>query len=170
MIRSVTKTGIRNFFSALLVGFVAFFGIVSSAMAATDTDNLNINANVNAVGRIVSAGDVDFGNYDPTDTSPNNANGSVAVRATKGIDYKLYISETGLGVRQMDDAGSELLDFELYTNAGRTIRWEEDSASAPSYTSTSNALSTKNIYGQVPALQNVAVGIYFAQLIVTMEF
>jgi spore coat protein U-like protein len=170
MIRRLTKIGERAFFSALLVGFVASFGIVSPAMAGSDQANLNINANVNAVGRIISVGDVDFGNYDPTDPAPNNANGSVAVRATKGITYKLYMSETGPGLRQMDDAGSELLNFELYTDSARTIRWEEDSASAPTYASSGNTLSTKNIYGQIPQLQNVATGIYYAQLVVTMEF
>lgn len=169
--RHPVKINRKDILSFFLLGFVAIFVLNSAEVGAgTDSSPLNIQANVAQVGRIVNVVDIDFGDYDPTDPVANNSAGSVSVRATKGITYKIYISETSFGVRQMDDGGTETLDFELYTNSARTIRWQEDSASAPTYVSGGNAVSTKTIYGKAMQLQDVPAGVFTAALTITMEF
>jgi spore coat protein U-like protein len=162
----------KGIFLALVVGFVGLFALNGTAMAqGTDTANLNINATVNAVGRIISVGDINFGAYDPTDTNPLDANGSVQYRVAKGVDYWVYISETSPGVREM--AGASLPDtlaFDLYTDAPGGTRWGETQATGISGTSVSNASVTSTIYGRVAALQNVGVDTYSETLVITLEF
>ena len=165
-----SKTMSKHIFLALLVGVVALFAISGTAMAATDTGPLNINASVNAVGRITSVGDIAFGVYDPTDPTPLDANGSVDYRVAKGVDYWVYISETSAGLREMAGSGADTLTFLLYKDSVGGTDWGINSGTGISGTSTGNATVTSTIFGRIPALQDVAVDTYSETLTITLEF
>jgi spore coat protein U-like protein len=146
------------------------FAVVAMAgvsMAATQTSNLQVTATVTNSCRIDSVGNVAFGSYDPTDPVDNTAgSGNVVTRCTKNTAYRIYIT----GTRTMA-FGAESLNFELYTDAGRTIVFPATFASASPSTSSSNAPVTTNIYGKIPALQDVAAGgPYSATLSATVEY
>ena len=145
-------------------------GRAAGALAADATSPLSVQARVDEVGKIVSLEEINFGDYDPTSPTPTNASGAFSVRTTKGTTYKIYIGESGAGVRQLSDGGGSALDFELYTDPERTVRWAENPASAPSYTNNSSAVTVKTVYAKIPALLDVSAGLYTADLIVTMEF
>ena len=166
------KMGRWDIFAALLVGLVGLSTASTTKMAeGTDaTSPLSVQARVDEVGKIVSLEEIDFGNYDPTSPISTNASGALSVRTTKGTTYKIYIGESGAGVRQLSDGGGSALDFELYTDPERTVRWSENPASAQSYTNNSNAVTVKTVYAKIPALLDVSAGLYTADLIVTMEF
>lgn len=155
----------KSIFLALAIGFVSFFALASGAMAAQDTGTLNVNANVQSVARITSITDINFGNYDPTSLTDLDADGDVSVRATKGLAYNIYIGSD----RVMTD-GTDNLNYELYVDAGRTTAWGSTLATAENYTSAGNAISTKNIHGRVPALQDVQAGAYSDTVLITLEF
>jgi spore coat protein U-like protein len=160
----------KNIFLGLVVGLVALFAISGTATAATDTANLQINASVNAVGRITAVGDINFGTYDPTDPAPLDQNGSVSYRVAKGVDYWVYISETSAGVREMSGSGVDVLDFDLYKDSVGGTEWGIDAATGISGTSAGNGTVTNTIFGRVPALQDVAVDAYAETLVITLEF
>lgn len=151
------------------IGLIALaFILVSaaSAMAATDTGTLNVSASVLGTARITSVGAMSFSNYDPTEpTTPNDADGSVAVRATKGLAYTIYVGAT----RTMSN-GTDTLNYELYSDAGRSSVWGSTLAAGAAYTSAGNAISTKTIYGRIPVLQDVPAGAYSGTVTVTLEF
>lgn len=152
----------------VLFTMLAVVAMAGTAMAATATSNLQVTANVTNGCRIDSVTNVDFGNYGPTDPVDNTAgSGSIVSRCTKGTTYWVYIT----GTRQMA-LGAEKLNFQLYTNTARTIAFPATKLEAGAGTvSGSNALVTTNIYGRIPALQDVAAGgPYTATLTATVEY
>lgn len=166
------KTGRWDIFAVLLIGLVALFATSTAELAeGRDTSTLlNVRVRVDEVGKIVSLEEINFGDYDPTNPTPTNASGALSVQTTKGTTYKIYIGESGGGVRQLSDSGGSALEFELYADPEGTIRWAEDPALAPSFTNSSNAVTVKTIYAKIPALRDVSAGLYTAALTVTMEF
>jgi spore coat protein U-like protein len=136
-----------------------------SAMAQTDTDTLTVTATVLDAALITSVGDIAFGNYDPTDSVPTDADGSVTIRATDGLLYTVYI-----GADRSMTFGAYNLDYELYSDAARSSVWGSTFATGESYTSTSNAEMTYDIYGRVAALQDVGAGAYSDTVTITVEW
>jgi len=57
-------------------------------------------------------------------------------------------------------SGPNNLNYNLYSDAARTVTWATDFASAAPQVSPNNAAQTRNIYGRIPALQDAAVGLY----------
>jgi spore coat protein U-like protein len=136
-----------------------------TAWAATDTDTLTVTANVISSAQITGVGNIDFGDYDPSDATPLDADGSVSVRATVGLNYQIYISAD----RSMT-GGSDTLNYELYSDAGRTTVWGSELAGAEDYTSTGNTEVTYSIYGRVPALQDVGPNAYSDTVQITLNW
>ena len=136
-----------------------------TAWAATDTDTLNVTATVLSSAQITAVGDIAFGNYDPSDATPLDAAGSVSVRATTGLGYAIYI-----GSDRSMTFGAYTLNYELYSDAGRTSAWGSDLAGAETYTSTGNAEETYSIYGRVAALQDVGPNSYSDTVTITLEW
>lgn len=153
--------------SILTMVVVGGFGLVASAAAqTTDTATLNVSATVVDKARITSVTDIAFGNYDPTASTPTDADGSVTVRATKDLAYEIYIT----GTREMSDGSGQTLDYELYSDSGRTTVWGASSGTGENFTSTSNAETTYTIYGRVSALQDVSAASFSDSVTVTVEY
>ncbi len=133
-------------------------------MAATDTSSLNVLANCIDVCRISSTTDVDFGTYDPTDpVADTDGQGSVTFRCTKGSSYGVYIVRTNVM------SGPDTLNYELYSDAPRTVVFPSASVGTPD-TSAGIAPMTRQIYGTIPALQDAAAGAYSESVTATVEY
>lgn len=145
---------------AILAGFV----ICGTAMAATATNNLQVTAAVTATCNINSVTDVSFGNYDVTNATPTDANGDITLQCTTGTSYKTYIT----GTQTMTD-GTDNLNFDLYSDAGRTTTFPVDNSGSATV-ATDNSPVTTNVYGRIPAQQNVGVGSYTQTLTATVEY
>jgi len=146
----------------MIVALVAMSGV---AMAASATGSLNVTAAVTASCRVTGTTAINFGNYDPTDTSNKDGGGDFTFRCTKGTDYKLYIA----GTRKMTD-GSNDLNFEIYSDALRTAVYPSALGGAIGGTSASNAAISQNLYGRIPAEQDVPANTYSQSLTVTVEY
>jgi spore coat protein U-like protein len=144
---------------------VVLFMAIGGAMAQTDTDTLTVTATVVDAALITAVGDISFGNYDPTDSTPTDADGSVTIRATTGMGYTVYIGSD----RSMTD-GTDTLNYELYSDAARSSVWGSTLATGEPYTSTSNAETTYSIYGRIAALQDVQAGGYSDTVTITVEW
>lgn len=151
--------------AAGVIYLVSTLAPIQAALAGTDSGTLNVNANVQALARITSVSNINFGDYDPTSSTHLDTTGSVSVRATKGLVYNIYFGND----RSMTD-GTDTLSYEFFVNAARTVVWGDSLATSETYTSSSNAVSSKQIYARVPALQDVQAGAYADTVIVTLEF
>jgi len=137
----------------------------ASAMAGTDEGDLDVMATVTSACRVTSTGDVDFGNYDPTDPADNIAGqGFGRFRCTKDTDYGTYIVRTNT----MTD-GTDNLTYELYSDAGRSSVYPSAGGSTPS-TAANNGTITADIYGKITAQQDVEAGAYSETVTFTVEY
>jgi spore coat protein U-like protein len=157
--------------AAAVVAGVAAYTQRADAAFATPV-NVAISANV-AANCVLTAGSVAFGAYDPlvaNDTTPLDQTGTFTVRCVKGVTANVGLDD-GLNTgRQMSDGGSELLDYELYQDAGRTTVWGETGGARYSYTAANRSAATLTIYGRIPAGQDVAAGSYTDTVVASAEF
>ena len=129
----------------------------------------------------VSTTSVNFGNYDVFLATPLDSTGTVTVWCDENLNQDLIIgigpsgNSGGFQPRKMrPSSGSDLLDYNLYTNSFRTAVWGNGTAG----TSTVNAGKIKKndpptsvtIFGRVPPGQNVSVGTYSDTLVVTITW
>lgn len=126
-----------------------------------------------------------FGAYDPTLASPTDITSSMTVTCTRAIldpwsvSYTISLSTGGSGsysVRRMN-AGTPLLNYNVYTNASRSQVWGDGTGSTGIVGATMNFnffqfsnSATHTAYGRIPAGQNAASGNYSDNLVVTLTF
>lgn len=157
---------------AAVVAAVASYSQQRTEAAFSAPVNVAVSADV-ARNCVLTAGSVLFGTYDPlvaNDVAPLNQTGTFTVRCVRGVTAQIGLDDGVVGGRQMSDGGSELLDYELYKDAGRTSVWDETGAGRYSYTATSRAAETLTIYGQIPGGQDVAEGSYSDTVVAIAEF
>lgn len=149
----------------IVIGLVLILSAVSAMAQTTDTSALSATATVMGSCRLTSVTNLDFGTYDPTNTvNDDDGVGDFTFRCTRGTNYDLYIS----GARTMTD-GTDTLNYDLYQDLGRTTVWASASPGTTG-TSANNAPNTTDIYGRIPALQDVQAGAYSGTVTVTVEY
>lgn len=155
----------KLFLTVITMMAILMFSI--GAMAATSTATFNVTATAASNCRITGTTNVAFGDYDPTNATPADAMGNMTFRCTKGTTYWLYIT----GTRSMSSTpAGETLNFELYTDAARTASFPLVKTGAGT-SSANNAAQIQNIYGRIPAEQDVTAGRTFLQtLTATVEY
>lgn len=150
-------------------------GAASNAFAATGsaTANITVTAAINT-NCLINAGAVGFGTYDPlvANASSNlDQSGTFTVACTKGTVATIGLSNGSnfaSGKRYLA-SGSNLLQYELYSDTGRTTVW--NGTNTVSYTSTGKATATQTIYGRIPGGQDANTGTNYTDTIVaTVNF
>src|SRR4051794_31765298 len=118
-----------------LAGAIALaLGVASSVDAATATSSLSVTASVSSNCTITTS-PVAFGAYDPVVTNltaPLNGTGSVSVTCTSGATTTVTLgqganADTGstaaAPARRLKDAGTDYLNYALFSDTGRTTTW-----------------------------------------------
>ena len=160
---------------ALLVTTSAF------AQAGTATANLTVQMTITAACTI-NAATLDFGSNAGTILVASNVDASttVSVTCTNGSPYSIGM-DNGLNVsgsqRRMK-SGSNFINYNLYTDAGRTNAWTTASSSTTCATTNSCALGTGNgsaqsvsIYGRVPSIGTAPpTGAYTDTVLMTITY
>ncbi len=127
-----------------------------------------------------SASGVAFGTYDPFSATPTNSSGSVTVDCTLSIalsgsfDIALSTGSSGTyNARTMTNGGANL-SYNLYTSAAQTQVWGDGTGSSATVNQTFSALltvsKTVQVYGEIPAGQNVPAGVYADTIMVTVTY
>ncbi len=151
--------------SILFITALSLIVFAAGAMAATDTNQLDVQANVNNLCNIQSVTDVDFVDYDPTSGTPDDdGTGNVTFACTKNTSYDLYIT----GARTITD-GSDTISYELYTDVGRSSLFPSAIPGVQGPALDNNPIS-QDIFGRIPAGQDVQAGLYVGQVTITVEY
>ena len=109
---------------------------------------------------------VAFGVYDTLNAVDNVAGaGNFTFACGVGTVYQLHIA----GVRQMNDGLGNLLNYELYTDAGRTSVWPSSAPSTETGT-TGGVPITRDVFGRIFAAQDVPIGAYLSTVTVTVTY
>lgn len=120
----------------------------------------------------VSAVGLAFGTYDLTASTPLDVNGSVEFRCNEPSAVKIEFSPGGSGTfwpRRMRNAGATL-DYNIYTNAGRTQVWGDGTGGTTTRNLGAGRGEPVAVFGRIPPLQNVPAGAYGDTLVVTFNF
>jgi len=131
----------------------------------------------------VSTTSVNFGNYDVFLATPLDSTGTTTVWCDENLKSNMIIdigpsgNSGGFQPRKMRrSSGSDLLDYNLYTNSSRTTVWGNGTAGTSTVNVGGGRLkkneppTSLTIFGRVPPGQNVSVGTYSDTLVVTITW
>jgi spore coat protein U domain-containing protein, fimbrial subunit CupE1/2/3/6 len=172
----VMKTGLGRLVAgasvaALLAG-IAVYSQSSVEAATTVPSSFTVSATVSA-NCTISAGALAFGAYDPVTANAStdlDQTSTITVACTKGSTGVVSLdngSNFSGGARRMK-AGANFLNYEMYSDSGRTTVW--NSSSTQSYTAASKAATGLTVYGRVAAGQDVPVGSYSDTVVASITF
>ena len=168
-------TGSRARGAGLSLIFSAAAFAASPALAATTSSTLSVDATVTA-NCTVSTTALSFGSVNPIGGSNVDGAGGITVTCTNGTAWTAAAgigsgSGASFASRRMT-AGSDLLNYNLYTNAGRTTVWGDGSGSTATVGSTgTGAAQNVTIYGRVGSGQtSVPPGSYSDTVSVTVTY
>jgi spore coat protein U-like protein len=156
-------------------GFVLAAAAAQPAYAATTSSTLDVSANVTG-NCVVSTTPIAFGNVDVTNGANVDGTGGLSVTCTSGTAWAAD-ADAGAGTgaslasRKMTD-GTNLLNYALYTNAGRTTIWGDGASGTTTFGGTGTGTAqASTIYGRVPSGQtSVPAGAYADTVTVTVTY
>lgn len=128
----------------------------------------------------VSATALSFGPYDPTSATPRDSTGTVTVTCTvfglsASWDILLSTGSSGSFAPRRLFSGGNSLQYNVYTNAGRTQVWGDGTGGTAKVSDSQFILLGTNqfsytTYGRIPALQDRAPGTYTDSITVTVNY
>lgn len=101
----------------------ALLGTLIGGVATADQiANMTVSANVVAACQLTSVPTIAFGVLNPT--ANNDAQGNISWVCTNGFNTEIRLDGGNTGLingREMSDGATGTLDYQLYTDAGRTV-------------------------------------------------
>lgn len=122
-----------------------------------------------------SSAPVSFGVYDVLSASPNvNGVGSITIKCQGGGPHTFVVSlsrgqSNSYAFRVMKSGGNSL-NYNLYTSTQRTRVWGDGTGGSRTMTVERNSTTTLSIFGEIPAGQDAATGIYLDNIAATVDF
>lgn len=110
-----------------------------------------------------------FGSYDTLAGVPLDSTGNIQVECDADTAFTLDLGagSGSYGQRTLSGAQS-VLDYNLYTDAARTLIWADGLAGDD--VSASGTSVSIPVYGRIPQRQNVAAGIYADTVVITISY
>ncbi len=143
----------------LVLGAFALW--TGNAFAATETNDFTVTANV-VDSCSISAGDLAFGNYDPTEGADVTAESTISITCSSGTSFEVELSmgADAVATQRKMLSGANLLNFNLFTDAAWANIWDDGTTSSATGTG-DGANEDITVYGKIPSGQNtVPVGAY----------
>jgi spore coat protein U-like protein len=155
-----------------LLAAIAAISFAGPVYAATATNTLDVSATVTS-NCAVSTTALAFGNIDVTTGTDFDTTGGISVTCTNGTAWTAEADAGGgsgatTAVRKMT-SGTDLLDYALYSDSGRTTIWGTGAGEDIASTGTGVA-QAMTIYGRVPSGQTSPAGAYTDTVNVTVTY
>lgn len=164
------------------IGMVALVGAVSASDAAAQSASSDFDVTASVVANCVidTPSDLAFGAYEPAGANaaaPLDGDTTIEVACTRGstgvyVGLDLGDNASGSTRRMVGQNDAETLDYELYSDAGRTLAdvWGNDAVSGVSYVPVDSSPASLTVFGRVPAAQDVIVDTYQDTVTATINF
>ncbi len=146
---------------------LAWSANMPAALAATATTSFTVTTTVPATCS-VTATNLSFPDYLGAAVDGESA---ITVKCTNTTAYTVGLDDGAnpSGTQRRMTSGGNTLNYELYSNSGRTTRW--GNASGSWVAGTGNGTNqTLPVYGQIPAGQNLYIGSYLDTINVTVTY
>jgi spore coat protein U-like protein len=153
---------------------MAFFSFVSSgAEASTATGSFNVQVTIAATCVVTSATNLDFGsqgvlaaNVDQTSTTN--------VTCTNTTPYNIGLDKgvngASVTTRQMKSAGPALINYSLFSDAGRTVNWGNTVGTDTVAATGNGAAQPFTVYGRIPPQTSPLAAVYTDTITVTVTY
>lgn len=152
---------------SILIGLTS---LSTNIFARIITTTLPVTTNViNECNIRVSS--IDFGVYDPVVANVNidlDSTGTIYLACTKNTPATITLNNGLYGNRQASN-GTDLLNYQLYTNSNRSLIWGTGT-NARAWTSISKNETALTIYARLFKGQDVSMGSYHDTVVVTVTF
>ncbi len=118
---------------------------------------------------------VNFGIYNVFATVANNSGvGSLTIKC-QGGGAATFVVTLGTGqshnyTSRVMKKGADTLNYNLYTSSARNLIWGDGSGGSSTMTAGRNTTTTLSIFGQIPAGQDAAIGIYSDNITATVNY
>ena len=160
----------RTFLAALTVALVSIAG--SETGAPTATGSFNVQVAIAATCVVTSATTLDFGtqgvlsaNIDQTST--------ITITCTNTTPYNIGLDKglngSSVTTRQMK-AGSELVNYSLFSDAGRTVNWGNTVGTDTVAATGNGSAQPFTVYGRIPPQTTPAPATYTDTITVTVTY
>jgi spore coat protein U-like protein len=117
---------------------------------------------------------VNFGTYDVfSPLANNNGIGSISIRCQGGGPTFLVTLSKGQSnsyASRIMNSGGNSLNYNLYTSAARIVVWGDGTGGSSAMAANRNSTTTLSVFGQIPAGQDAAVGIYTDSITTLINF
>lgn len=120
-----------------------------------------------------SVSSVSFGAYDVFSTlANNNGVGSLSIKCTGGAHSVISLSagQSNNFANRVMRSGVNLLNYNLYTSTAHAQVWGDGSGGSRVIFTVNNGTINLNIFGQISAGQDAAVGVYTDNVTLTVSF
>lgn len=161
---------------AMVMVLAAFDAAIlsGSAPAATTTSTFAVTMTITADCLITSSNTLAFGSSGVLAANVD-ANTTLGVQCTNTTPYNIGLNAgTGSGAtvasRKMTGPSSALINYSLYTTAGRTTVWGNTVGTDTVAGTGNGSTQTSTIYGRVPSQSTPAPGSYTDTVTVTVTF
>ena len=145
-----------------------------AANAGTVTGVLNVTATISGACTIVTPATLAFGNIVSTNSATTDFTGLLFVNCTATLPYSIGINNTGNAAsgRTMNDGAAtpHFLNYEIYTNIGRTAVWGTTIGTDTAPGTGSGSATSIPVYGRVLVQTTPPAGAYTDSLTVTVTF
>jgi len=118
---------------------------------------------------------INFGIYDIFAAAPASSTGTITITCDKNANVTVSVGPSptsgGFNPRQMQlIAGTDLLNYNLYTDAGQTAIWGDGTAGTSTVLEKAKKNTPSNVivYGSIQALQDITAGVYSETVTVTI--
>ena len=127
-----------------------------------------------------------FGNYNVFSAAVVNMNGTISITCSRvlgetsvTVSYEIFLStgQSNSFVQRQMKSGTNTLGYNLYRANNHAVVWGDGTGSTQTVTGSLNLNNanptrtvSKTVFGQIPALQDVAVGIYGDNVQVTVIY
>ncbi|QIL03193.1 spore coat protein U domain-containing protein [Sphingomonas sinipercae] len=112
---------------------------------------------------------VNFGAYSPLSGSSTDGVGQIRVSCDASTTYTIRLESGGNPSARGMTGGSDVLQYQLYTDAGRFTAWGDGAAGTSTMVS-DQVHGIFPVYGRIPGGQNVRPGTYTDTIVVTLGF
>jgi spore coat protein U-like protein len=161
----------RYFLAALTAAFFSFAW--SGAEAATATGSFNVQVTIAATCVVTSATNLDFGtqgvlaaNVDQTST--------INVTCTNTTPYNIGLDKgvngASVTTRQMKAAGPALINYSLFSDAGRTVNWGNTVGTDTVAATGTGSAQPFTVFGRIPPQVSPLAAVYTDTITVTVTY
>jgi hypothetical protein len=154
-----------------------------SVLAATATSTFTVSSTISATCSTPSAGNLDFGTYNPIGGSSATATATITITCTNTTTITSVTLNAGTGTgtinaRKMEKNGTDstkTLNYNLYTTSGNASIWGDGTSgnvtNNVSGSAGTGSAQTLTVYGTIPANQtSVEPGSYSDTITVTINY